>query len=124
MRISDWSSDVCSSDLRRKGPGRKIRAGAGRTGDATRITGTGASTSYGERTHAKEHAALRDLPRRGAGHAGHRAGADHWNLGRAFGARPALPQPRPEQRHAAPHVRVAAADRREPAALPGARRLL
>src|SRR3546814_8848951 len=59
---------------RRKAPGRKIRAGAGRTGDAPRITGTGASTSYGDRTHAKEHAALRDLPRRGAGHAVHRAG--------------------------------------------------
>src|SRR3546814_9769096 len=28
MRISDWSSDVCSSDLRRRQPGRQRRPGA------------------------------------------------------------------------------------------------
>src|SRR3546814_19653750 len=37
MRISDWSSDVCSSDLRRSAPGRQARARAGRRiGSSTR----------------------------------------------------------------------------------------
>src|SRR3546814_13415899 len=30
MRISDWSSDVCSSDLLERGPGRRAMAPAGK----------------------------------------------------------------------------------------------
>src|SRR3546814_12599705 len=37
MRISDWSSDVCSSDLRGGTPGRRPGGGAARGGTAARL---------------------------------------------------------------------------------------
>src|SRR3546814_7941897 len=37
MRISDWSSDVCSSDLRRLREGRPARPRAGRAQDADQL---------------------------------------------------------------------------------------
>src|SRR3546814_9411159 len=51
MRISDWSSDVCSSDLVRERPRRRRTCVAGRSGsaiDADPLPGAGRAAGSGE----------------------------------------------------------------------------
>src|SRR3546814_12313083 len=67
MRISDWSSDVCSSDLRRYRPARR-----------TRLSGTGLRRGYRDEKSGPD-----DEP--GAGHAAAHAG-DAGRDGRPRGA--------------------------------------
>src|SRR5262249_59132943 len=38
--VSDWSSDVCSSDLYAFGKGKELLAAAGRIGEATGLSGS------------------------------------------------------------------------------------
>src|SRR3546814_9645142 len=61
MRISDWSSDVCSSDLRRQGRGQSARGDGGDGRQARRHEGNGGLPA-------------RSQSRQGAGH-GAEAGA-------------------------------------------------
>src|SRR3546814_2689926 len=47
MRISDWSSDVCSSDLHRRKPRRGRQADAGRDGQGVQRTLGQAHAAFG-----------------------------------------------------------------------------
>src|SRR3546814_2805254 len=64
MRISDWSSDVCSSDLRGQGQGREVlrRTASGHAGSASHQL-AGQAHRYRARDRLRPGGAGTDLPR-------------------------------------------------------------
>src|SRR3546814_17093252 len=90
MRISDWSSDVCSSDLR-----RAVRAGRRRAqplglGKSTRARGARARAGAGQRRRAVRRRRRRHVPGATAGRGGapathNAAGSETREIGRAAG---------------------------------------